>query len=107
MYTRIPLITSATKEIKGRILNSNPTKAFQGSSIVPIAQVLRKDKTASGYTWLELTTEATNAATGDFPIFGTAASMSNGDALYFRTQGDVDTHAIAVTIATPGLDKKY
>lgn len=69
----------------GSVNPVNPAAVLMGETLVSISQVLRKAVTATGATWQDFTTEATNATTGDFSPFGTASDMSTGDAFYFRT----------------------
>lgn len=86
----------------GSVNQSNPVAVLLGESLVSIAQVLRKDITATGAAWTDLTTAATDAVTGDFQPFGAIANMSAGDSFYVRTLADEDTHHFYVQIATPG-----
>lgn len=87
----------------GSVEQSVPTAVLLGESLVTIAQVLRKDITATGAIWANLTTVATDALTGDFQPFGAVANMSVGDSFYVRTLNDEDTHHFYAQIATPGV----
>lgn len=48
--------------VVGTVAQSTPTAVLLGESLVSIAQVLRKDITATGTTWADLTIAATDAA---------------------------------------------
>lgn len=87
----------------GAISQSNPTAVLMGESLITISQVLRKDVTATGSTFTDVTTAATDATTGDFNPFGTNATMSLGDAFYFRTLNNVDTHVFYAQVSTQGV----
>lgn len=102
----VPEISSTAGDLSdgifvGKINQVNPTAVLLGETLVTISQVLRKAVTATGATWQDFTTEATNATAGDFAPFGTASDMSSGDAFYIRTTNDVDTHSIYAQISTP------
>lgn len=89
--------------VVGSVAQSTPTAVLLGESLVSIAQVLRKDITATGTTWADLTIAATDATTGDFSPFGAVANMSLGDSSYVRTLNDEDTHHFYAQIAVPGV----
>lgn len=87
----------------GSINQSNPTAVLMGESLISIAQVLRKDITLTGSTLTDVTTAATDSTTGDFNPFGTSATMSLGDAFYFRTLNNIDTHVLYAQVSTQGV----
>ena len=89
--------------VRGRITPQIPIAYLYGSSLITISQVLKKDITPTGLTWVDVTTAATDSITGDFTPFGSISTMSNGDAFYFRTQNDVDTHIIYAQIDVAGV----
>lgn len=87
----------------GSINQVNPIAVLMGETLVTISQVLRKAVTASGATWQDFTTAATDATTSDFAPFGAASDMSVGDAFYFRTLNNEDVHSIYIQLATAGI----
>lgn len=87
----------------GGVNKSNPVAVLMGDSLVNIEQVLRKAVTATGVAWEDFTTRAKDAATADFPPFGTASDMSIGDALYFYVTDGEECNRFYVQIATPGV----
>lgn len=104
---QIPLLSATAGQgndgvVIGSVNQTNPTAVLMGESLVTISQVLRKNIVASGATWADLTTVATDAAAGDFQPFGIASDMSLGDSFYVRTLNNEDTHNFYVQISTAG-----
>lgn len=104
----LPLISSTAGDLSdgsiiGSVNQSNPVAVLMGESLINIAQVLVKDVTPTGSTLTDVTTAATNATTGDFNPFGSVSTMSLGDAFYFRTANNVDTHVFYAQISTAGV----
>lgn len=89
--------------VLGRISSSDMVAVVLESKVLSIQKVIREDKTGSSYSLVDETTAATNAATGDFLPFGTAADMSLGDAFYFYVEDGKECDVLHVQIATPGV----
>lgn len=87
----------------GQITPTNFVAVVLESKVIPVVEVFIEDVTATGRSLVNVTAAATNAAAGDFPPFGTSATMSAGDAFYFRVEDGKECNTLHSQIATPGV----